>query len=179
MRLIHSRGPGSDAATSSPAPEFAGIGIWLNSDGPVSLHRLYGKVVLIEFWSFGCVNCVRTLPFMARINARYRSRGLAVLGVHTPEFGHEAGAGAVRRAIATYGLHYPIGLDNSYASWDAFGVEFWPSIFLLDRQGAIVHRHVGEGRYAQTERAIKRLLEEPTALALDGLADVSSLPPAS
>jgi thiol-disulfide isomerase/thioredoxin len=152
--------------------------MWLNTDGPVNLYRLYGEVVLIEFWTFGCMNCLRTLPFMAKINARYRADGLVVLGIHTPEFRHEAGVGALRGVIATHGLHYPVGLDNSYTTWNAFGVEFWPSMFVLDRRGAIAHRHIGEGGYTQTERAIKRLLDEPMQVALDG-PNAMPLPPAA
>ena len=133
MKLIRSRSVVSDTATSSAAPEFAGVGMWLNSDVPVNLYRLYGEIVLIEFWTFGCINCVRTLPFMVKMHARYRARGLVVVGIHTPEFRHEAGVGALRSAIATHGIHYPVGLDNSYATWNAFGVEFWPSMFVLDR----------------------------------------------
>ncbi|HSZ05991.1 MAG TPA: hypothetical protein VK778_12455 [Solirubrobacteraceae bacterium] len=110
---------------------------------------------------------------------RYRASGLVVLGIHTPEFRHEAGVGALRSAIATHGLHYPVGLDNSYATWDAFSVEFWPSMFVLDRRGAIAHRHIGEGGYTQTERAIKRLLDEPMQVALDGAPSGMSLPPAA
>ncbi len=176
MKLIHSRSAGSDAATSSPAPELTGVDMWLNTDGPVKLYRLYGEVVLIEFWTFGCINCVHTVPFMVKMNARYRARGLVVLGIHTPEFRHEAGVGAVRGAIANHGIHYPVGLDNSYAAWNAFGVEFWPTICVLDRRGAIAHRHIGEGGYMQTERAIKRLLEEPMQVALDGAPNGMSLP---
>jgi thiol-disulfide isomerase/thioredoxin len=179
VKLIHSRNSGSDAGTSSPAPEFTGVGMWLNSDGPVNLYRLYGEVVLIEFWTFGCINCVRTLPFMVKMNARYRARGLSVLGIHTPEFRHEAGVGALRGAITTHSVHYPVGLDNSYATWNAFGVEFWPTIFVLDRRGAIAHSHSGEGRYTQTERAIKQLLDEPVQGALNGAPNGISLPPAA
>lgn len=153
--------------------------MWLNTDGPVNLYRLYGEVVLIEFWTLGCINCVRTLPFMVKINARYRPRGLVVIGVHTPEFRHEAGVGALRSAIATHGLRYPVGVDNSYATWNAFGVEFWPSMFVLDRRGTIAHRHIGEGGYMQTEWAIKRLLDEPMPVALDGAPNGTSLPPAA
>jgi thiol-disulfide isomerase/thioredoxin len=179
VKLIHSRNSGGEAVNSPPAPEFTGLGKWLNTDGPVNLYRLYGEVVLIEFWTFGCINCVRTLPFMVKINARYRASGLVVLGIHTPEFRHEAGVGALRSAIATHGLHYPVGLDNSYATWDAFGVEFWPSMFVLDRRGAIAHRHIGEGGYTQTEWAIKRLLDEPMQVALDDAPNGMSLPPAA
>jgi thiol-disulfide isomerase/thioredoxin len=137
----------------------------------VSLRGLRGNVVVIEFWTFGCINCVRTLPFMVRIDARYRTEGLVVVGIHTPEFHHEAGAGAVRAAVASHRLRYGVGLDNSYATWQAYGVEFWPTLFVLDRRGAIARRHVGEGGYAQTERAIKRLLAEPVPSALDATAD--------
>lgn len=155
------------------APEVAGVTRWLNVSGPVSLRGLRGNVVLIEFWTFGCINCARTLPFMVKLGARYRRSGLVVVGIHTPEFQHEAGAGAVPAAVASHRLHYPVGLDNSYATWNAYGVEFWPTVFVLDRRGAFAHRHIGEGGCAQTERAIDRLLGEAAPSALDAAGDGS------
>jgi thiol-disulfide isomerase/thioredoxin len=153
------------------APEFDGVTRWLNVSSPVSLRGLRGNVVLLEFWTFGCINCVRTLPFMIHVDARYRTEGLAVVGIHTPEFHHEASAGAVRAAVASHRLHYAVGLDNSYATWKAYGVKAWPTLFVVDRRGAIAHRHVGEGGYTQTERAVNRLLAEPAPSAPDAAAN--------
>ncbi len=179
MRLIHSRAAGTGRAALPPAPELVGVSMWLNSDGPVSLYRLYGEVVLIEFWTFGCINCARTLPFMVKMNARYRARGLTVVGIHTPEFHHEASVAALGAAIATHGLHYSVGLDNSYATWNAYGVEFWPTLFVIDRRGAIAHRHIGEGGYAQAERVIKRLLDDPVPPPYDAAASLRPAPRAA
>jgi thiol-disulfide isomerase/thioredoxin len=161
VSLLRRRAAGVTLASRSLAPEFIGVNQWLNSSGPVRVRGLYGQVVLLEFWSLGCGNCVRTLPFMVKMHARYRARGLVVVGIHTPEFRHEASLGAVRAAVASHGLHYAVGLDNAYATWDTYGVEFWPTVFVVDRGGAIAHRHVGEGGYGHTERVVNRLLGEP------------------
>jgi thiol-disulfide isomerase/thioredoxin len=179
VKLVHSGVAHAEAAALPPAPEFAGMSTWLNSDGPVNLYRLYGEVVLIEFWAFGCINCVRTLPFMVKMDTRYRRRGLVVLGILTPEFPHEARAYAVREALAHHGLRYKVGLDSSHASWNAYGVEFWPTLFVVNRQGAIAHRHIGEGGYGHTERVIKRLLAEPAPPSLDAAASSEPGPSAA
>jgi thiol-disulfide isomerase/thioredoxin len=177
VKLVRSRATAhAQEAASPPAPELAGVSMWLNSDAPVSLYRLYGEIIMIEFWTFGCINCVRTLPFMAKMDRRYRRRGLVVLGIHTPEFPHETRAYAGREALADHGLRYKVGLDNSYASWNAYGVEFWPTVFVVNRQGAIAHRHIGEGGYGQTERVIKRLLAEPAPPAFDAAASSDPAP---
>ena len=145
------------SANGSPAPELAGIEAWLNSE-PLRLAELRGKVVLLDFWTFGCVNCIRTLPHLRGWHARYADQGLVVIGVHTPEFAHERPLPALRDAVARHGLHYPIAQDNAYRSWNAYGVRYWPAQILIDRQGRIAWRHYGEGGEADTEARIRRLL---------------------
>ena len=147
------------AATKAPAaPEFA-KGDWLNSD-PLTLDKLHGRVVLVEFWTFGCYNCRNTLPSVREWDARYCERGLTVVGVHTPETQSEYVIDNVRREVPGLGIKYPVVTDNDYTTWKAYGVEAWPTILVLDKQGRIRWLHVGEGRYDETESVIKTLLTE-------------------
>ena len=129
--------------------------------------------MLFEFWSSECSNRIRTLPFMVRMHTRYREHGLVVAGIHTPEFRHDATVRVVQATVAGHGIRYSIGLDNAYATWNSYGVELRPTLFVLDRRGAIAHRRVGEDGYAQTERVIKRLLAEPAPDVLDAAASGS------
>jgi len=146
------------AAKAPAAPEFA-KGNWLNSD-PLTLDKLHGRVVLVEFWTFGCYNCRNTLPSVREWDARYRERGLTVVGVHTPETQSEYVIDNVRREVPGLGIKYPVVTDNDYKTWKTYGVEAWPTILVLDKQGRIRWLHVGEGRYEETERVIKTLLTE-------------------
>jgi thiol-disulfide isomerase/thioredoxin len=146
----------ADKATA--APEFA-KGSWINFD-PLTLDKLRGRVVLVEFWTFGCYNCRNTLPSMKAWNSRYRDRGLTIVGVHTPETSSEYQLDSVRREIKALGVEYPVVTDNDYKNWNSYGVEAWPTLFVLDKQGRIRWRHVGEGRYEETESVIKKLLAE-------------------
>jgi len=146
------------AAKAPAAPEFA-KGNWINSDA-LSLDKLRGRVVLVEFWTFGCYNCRNTLPSVKEWDARYRERGLTVVGVHTPETQSEYVIDNVRREVPGLGIKYPVVTDNDYTTWKAYGVEAWPTILVLDKQGRIRWLHVGEGRYEETERVIKTLLTE-------------------
>lgn len=179
MSLFRSQKAEANLAPRSLAPEFIGVNQWLNSMGPVRLGGLYGEVVLLEFWSLGCGNCVRTLPFMVKMQARYRARGLVVVGIHTPEFRHEASFSAARAAVAHHGLHYAVGLDNAYATWHAYRVEFWPTFFVINREGAIAHRQVGEGGYGHTERVVKHLLSEPDSNSIDSARNARRAPRAA
>jgi cytochrome c biogenesis protein CcdA/thiol-disulfide isomerase/thioredoxin len=145
------------AANGTPAPELAGIEAWLNSE-PLRLGELRGKVVLLDFWTFGCVNCIRTLPHLRSWHERYAAQGLVVIGVHTPEFAHERPLPALRDAVARHGLRYPIAQDNAYRSWNAYGVRYWPAQILIGRDGRIAWRHYGEGGEADTEARIRELL---------------------
>ena len=147
------------------APELRGVQPWLHTrEGvPLSLASLSGRVVLLEFWTFACGNCTRTLPFMRRMHQSYRP-GLVVVGIHTPELPFERRAAAVARAADEHGLTYAIGMDNDLATWRAYGNSYWPSLYLIDAAGHLRYRHVGEGRYAQTETAIRELLAQASAL---------------
>jgi thiol-disulfide isomerase/thioredoxin len=146
------------AAKAPAAPEFA-RGDWINSD-PLTLNKLRGRVVLVEFWTFGCYNCRNTLPAVKEWDARYRDRGLTIVGVHTPETTSEYNIDNVRREVPGLGIKYPVVTDNDYATWKAYGVEAWPTILVVDKQGRVRWLHVGEGRYNETEGVIRALLAE-------------------
>ena len=147
-----------ESSESATAPELA-TGNWINSE-PLKLKDLRGRVVLIEFWTFGCYNCRNTLPFVKRWDARYRDKGLTVVGVHSPELDNERKIENVRREVASLGIRYPVITDNDYQTWRAYNVEAWPTIFLLDKQGRIRWMHVGEGAYGEAEQIIQKLLAE-------------------
>jgi thiol-disulfide isomerase/thioredoxin len=146
---------------TSRAPDLIGVDPWLNTaDGePLRLADLRDRVVLLEFWTFACVNCQHTLPFVRRMHDRYRP-DLAVVGVHTPEFEFERSVHNVQRAVREHGLEYPVGLDNDFAAWNAYGNRYWPTLYLIDRAGQIRHTQIGEGNYDRTEAAIRALLAE-------------------
>ncbi len=143
---------------SATAPEFA-TGEWINSQ-PLTLKNLRGRVVLIEFWTFGCINCRNTLPFVQSWADRYREKGLTVIGVHSPEFDEERAVENLRRAVTSLGIRYAVVTDNDYQTWSAYHVEAWPTTFLLDKQGRIRWMHQGEGGYDEAERLIQQLLAE-------------------
>ena len=145
------------AATKAPAAPAFAEGNWINSD-PLTLEKLRGRVVLVEFWTFGCYNCRNTLPSVKEWDARYRERGLTIVGVHTPETTSEYSIDNVRREVPGLGIKYPVVTDNDYTTWKAYGVEAWPTILVLDKQGRIRWLHVGEGSYEETENVIKELL---------------------
>jgi thiol-disulfide isomerase/thioredoxin len=145
----------SEAAT---APDLT-TGEWINSE-PLRLKDLRGRVVLIEFWTFGCYNCRNTLPFVKTWHDRYQDKGLTVIGVHSPEFDEERKVENLRREVASLGIRYPVVTDNDYQTWNAYKVEAWPAIFLLDKEGRIRWMHVGEGDYDEAERLIEKLLAE-------------------
>jgi thiol-disulfide isomerase/thioredoxin len=146
------------SSESAPAPELA-TGDWINSE-PLKLNDLRGRVVLIEFWTFGCINCRNTLPFIKSCHDRYRDKGLTVIGVHSPEFAEERIVENLRRQVVSLGINYPVVSDNDYQTWNAYKVEAWPTVFLLDKQGRIRWMHVGEGDNDETERLIQKLLAE-------------------
>jgi cytochrome c biogenesis protein CcdA/thiol-disulfide isomerase/thioredoxin len=159
-RIRDDAGPGLPALGA--APDFTGNQRWFNTAGgrPLSLDGLRGKVVLVDFWTYTCINCIRTLPYLKAWDERYRRRGLVIVGVHTPEFPFERDAGNVEDAIEQNGLHYPVAQDNDYATWDAYGNQYWPAKYLIDATGQVRYTHFGEGDYEQTESAIRRLLGE-------------------
>jgi peptide-methionine (R)-S-oxide reductase len=143
---------------STASPDF-GLGTWINSD-PLTIKSLRGRVVLIEFWTFGCYNCRNTLPFIKGWHERYGNKGLTIVGVHSPEFDAEKKIENVRREVNSLGIRYPVVTDNEYLTWRAFNVEAWPTIVVLDRNGRVRWSHVGEGSYDQTEQVIQKLLGE-------------------
>jgi thiol-disulfide isomerase/thioredoxin len=140
-----------------PAPEFAGIETWLNSQ-PLTMQGLGGKVVLIDFWTYSCINCLRSLPYVVNWYDKYRDKGLVVVGVHTPEFAFERRTQSVQSAMQRSGIRYPVAQDNRYATWRAYDNEYWPAIYLIDRNGRIMLKHFGEGDYDDVENAIQALL---------------------
>jgi len=147
------------AETKAPtAPEISS-GMWINSE-PLTLKSLHGRVVLIEFWTFACYNCRNTLPSLKKWDAQYRDQGLTIIGVHTPELDFERDIDQLRREVTKLGINYPVVTDQDYSTWKAYGVEAWPTVFLLDKQGRVRWTHVGEGYYDQTEEVIKKLLAE-------------------
>ena len=139
------------------APEFAGIEAWQNSP-PLTMKELQGKVVLIDFWTYSCINCVRTLPYLTDWDRKYRDMGLVIVGVHSPEFEFEKKLANVQGAIAQHGIRYPVALDNSLSTWANFNNRYWPAHYLIDRQGRVVYTHFGEGKYNVTENNIRYLL---------------------
>jgi cytochrome c biogenesis protein CcdA/thiol-disulfide isomerase/thioredoxin len=144
------------------APELAGIDGYLNTDGqPIDLAQYRGKdVVLIDFWTYSCINCLRTIPYLEAWYQKYEGEGLVVIGVHTPEFSFEHLTSNVQAAITRLGITYPVVQDNEYKTWDAFGSEYWPNEYLIDIDGYIVDNHSGEGDYSTTEAAIQQALAE-------------------
>jgi cytochrome c biogenesis protein CcdA/thiol-disulfide isomerase/thioredoxin len=146
------------------APEFTGTQRWFNSH-PLTMAGLRGRVVLIDFWTYTCVNCIRTQPYLKAWDARYRRDGLTIVGVHSPEFGFEKNAGNVGRAVRAAGLRYPVVQDNDLATWKAWGNQYWPAEYLVDADGHVRDAHFGEGDYDKTERDIRVLLGEKGAPA--------------
>ncbi len=142
------------------APPFYGIAHWLNTPHgrPLTLEQLRGKVVLVDFWTYSCINCLRTLPHLEAWYRRYHSDGLEIVGVHTPEFAFEHDLGNVTAAAHRLGVTYPVALDNDYATWNAYGNDAWPADFLVDQAGLVRGGHIGEGQYGTTEGEIRALL---------------------
>ncbi len=143
-----------------PAPEFAGIARWLNTPSPLSLQTLRGKVVLVDFWTYSCINCVRTLPHLITWYERYKNDGLVIVGVHTPEFAFEREGQNVTDAIKQFGIPYPVAQDNDYQTWESYQNHYWPAEYLIDARGHIRRTHFGEGGYDHMEEAIRALLKE-------------------
>ncbi len=139
-------------------PEFQGISQWLNS-APLSLADLKGSVVLIQFWTFACINCQRTLPYMTKWHRQYASQGLKVIGIHTPEFAYERDINNIKRALRQHQISYSVPVDNEYKTWKAYENQYWPHLFLADRQGLLRYDHIGEGAYDKTEQTIRQLLK--------------------
>jgi thiol-disulfide isomerase/thioredoxin len=146
-----------DAARSALAP-LDRAPVWLNTE-PLTSQALRGRVVLMDFWTYSCVNWLRTLPYVRAWADRYRDRGLVVVGAHAPEFGFEHDLGNVRRAVGELGVRYPVVIDNEFAIWRAFGNHYWPALYLVDGDGRVRYEHFGEEAYAESEEAIQGLLD--------------------
>ena len=142
---------------SRTLPEFQGISQWLNS-APLTPKDLKGNVVLVQFWTFACINCQRTLPYVTRWHRQYMAKGLKVIGVHTPEFPFEREVNNIKRALKQHQISYPVPLDNEFKTWNAYDNHYWPHLFLADRNGVLRYDHIGEGAYDQTEQTIRKLL---------------------
>ncbi|HEU4941730.1 MAG TPA: thioredoxin family protein [Gaiellaceae bacterium] len=143
--------------TAPVAPELQGIVEWINSE-PLTLSELRGRVVLIDFWTYSCVNCLRTLPHLEAWDSSYRADGLTVVGVHAPEFAFERVPDNVRAAVRKLGVRYPVALDNDFVTWTEYANQYWPAKYLIDRTGRVRYVHYGEGKYDETERQIRRYL---------------------
>ena len=143
--------------TAPVAPELRGIVEWVNSE-PLSLSELRGRVVLVDFWTYSCVNCLRTLPHLKDWDRSYRHDGLTIVGVHAPEFAFEREPDNVRSAVRRLGIRYPVALDNDFVTWTAYANQYWPAKYLVDRSGRVRYYHFGEGEYEETERLIRRYL---------------------
>ena len=141
------------------APELTND-IWLNVDEPLRLADLRGKVVIVEMWTFGCINCQNVMPSLKEWYSRYKDQGLVIIGNHFPEFAYEADLANLKDAVARDGIEYPVAQENKGATWKAYKNHYWPALYLIDKQGHIRYVHIGEGRYKETEEHIKALLEE-------------------
>ncbi|MBI4149305.1 thioredoxin family protein [Candidatus Woesearchaeota archaeon] len=155
-------------SSSNAAPELQGIAGYINTEPGLTLASLRGKVVLVDFWTYTCINCQRTLPYLTMWDEKYREQGLVIIGVHTPEFEFEKEYPNVLRAVEKFNIKYPVVQDNGYATWRAFGNRFWPHKYLIDVNGNIVYDHIGEGAYAETEQKIQELLRERATLLQSG-----------
>jgi thiol-disulfide isomerase/thioredoxin len=172
--MMAPKGAGGGLPAEGPMPSLAGAIAWLNSP-PLSAESLRGKVVLIDFWTYSCINCLRELPYVEAWAQKYAPAGLVIIGVHTPEFAFERVVGNVQKAIKDLGVTYPVAVDSDYKIWGAFNNQYWPALYFIDGTGTIRHHHFGEGEYDDSERIIKQLLKENGATDVTpGLADVSA-----
>jgi thiol-disulfide isomerase/thioredoxin len=135
--------------------------VWLNTDHPLRLEGLRGKVVLLDMWTFGCINCRHVIPSLRGWYQSYGDKGLVVIGNHYPEFGYEADLDNLKQALVDLDVPYPVAQDNQGETWRAYKNRYWPALYLIDKRGHIRYRHIGEGAYAETEAAIQTLLAEP------------------
>jgi thiol-disulfide isomerase/thioredoxin len=145
------------AQAGRSAPNFVGVTQWFNSD-PLSIEGLRGKVVMVNFWTYGCYNCVNALPHVRKLYEKYKDSGFVVVGVHTPEFPREKSAANVQSAIKRHGITYPVAQDNDYATWKNYGNRYWPAQYIIDRSGRIVFTHAGEGEYDTMDRTVQKLV---------------------
>lgn len=142
---------------TAPLYSLSGATGWINSK-PLREKDLKGKVVLIDFWTYSCINCIRTLPYVVSWYEKYKERGFVVVGVHSPEFAYEKSTRNVQDAIQRFGIRYPVAQDNGFATWKAYNNQYWPAFYLADSNGQVMRQHFGEGEYAEMEAAIEALL---------------------
>ncbi|HXV89418.1 MAG TPA: thioredoxin family protein [Nitrososphaeraceae archaeon] len=148
-----------DKSQFKKAPEFSQITSYINTN-ETKLSELKGKVVLVDFWTYSCINCIRTLPYLVDWNQKYSDKGLVIVGIHAPEFEFEKNIDNVKQAVTRFGIKYPVLLDNDHGTWNAFHNSYWPRKYLIDSEGYIRYDHIGEGGYVETEKAIRNLLTE-------------------
>ncbi len=141
------------------APEFVGLQNWVNS-APLTLSGLRGKVVLVNFWTFGCYNCQNTIPYVKDLYAKYHSKGFEIVGIHAPEFDYEKDAANVKKAVAEDEIAWPVAQDNGFKTWRKYKNGFWPAFYYLDKTGKVRHLHIGEGGYANQDAVVAALLAE-------------------
>jgi cytochrome c biogenesis protein CcdA/thiol-disulfide isomerase/thioredoxin len=177
VRVSAAGSPGSAAPVlgdDGPMPDLSGAVGWLNSP-PLNRNSLRGKVVLIDFWTYSCINCLRALPYIEGWAAKYKDAGLVVIGVHTPEFAFEKERANVEKAVRDLKITYPVAIDSDYKIWQAFNNEYWPAHYFIDGKGRIRYHHFGEGEYDESERVIQQLLKENGAQAVPGaVIDISA-----
>jgi thiol-disulfide isomerase/thioredoxin len=152
----------AEAGLGMPALEISGQ-TWLNS-APLKLGELRGKVILLEFWTFGCYNCRNVEPYIKAWHQEYAKKGLIVIGVHAPEFSYERSVANVQRYVREHVIQYPVAIDNDFSTWKRYNNRYWPALYLIDKRGIIRYLRVGEGGYPETEQRIQALLEEPSGL---------------
>lgn len=184
-RIVDMTDPAGSAGTPSGLPvladrmpDFRGITKWWNTAGGEALtpERLNGKVVLVDFWTYSCINCIRTYPFLRAMHEKYADDGLVIVGVHTPEFAFEKNPANVEREIRKNDLRYPIALDPDYATWNAYANRYWPAEYFFDRQGRLRRAHFGEGEYDESEAAIRALLAETAPMPTDPMGSPVAVP---
>jgi thiol-disulfide isomerase/thioredoxin len=157
--MMKAEGADSGLPVEGAAPPLSGAVAWLNSP-PLTLEALRGKVVVVDFWTYSCINCLRSLPYVNAWANKYKDQGLVVIGVHAPEFAFEKNISNVKKAVHDLGITYPVAIDNDYAIWRAFNNRYWPAHYFIDAKGQVRYHHFGEGEYAESEKIIQRLLVE-------------------
>ncbi len=158
----------TDLPNYGQAPEFKDIDAWVNTEKNLTMDDLKGKVVLVDFWTYSCINCIRTLPYVTAWYEKYKDQGFVVIGVHTPEFEFEKVLANVQTAIKRHGINYPVALDNGFGTWNNYNNHYWPAHYLIDRDGNVRYYHFGEGKYEETENTIAELLGMNKTAAAEG-----------
>lgn len=164
-----------DKSKLKKAPQIAGIAHYINTTPEQLQTQIKDSVVLYDIWTYSCINCVRTLPYITAWNDKYADQGLLIIGIHSPEFEFEKDLDNVKTAVAKHGITYPVALDNDWDTWNAFENRYWPRKYIADHQGYIRYDHIGEGGYAETEKVIQQLLKERSASLGIGIASATAL----